>query len=94
MENMYIETRTTADDVKDSIVEELRCMAFGVINDSRNRVDHPSFISAKMLKDSVLRLEGAEKLARMVFKGENLSKEINDLVSEAFMAAKKVVKPV
>jgi hypothetical protein len=75
---MYVDTRTTADEVKATLVENLRAMTFGVLNACTTRREHPSYTTAKMLRTKLLQLEGAVELAGHALEGhDNIPQRCN-----------------
>lgn len=91
---MYVETRTTADEVLDSLVKELRCMANGLRNSAHTRTVHPTFISVPELRAKANRLRGAWALAlsvagSQVRLGDEVQKSIDDALNAALVHIKK-----
>lgn len=81
---MYIETRTTADEVLADVVAELRRNCFSVINDANTRRIHPTYITKPMLRENLASLSGAHSLAAQVLGGyDRVPPEVQELLMQA-----------
>ena len=84
---MFVETRTTATEVIEDILKEVRSMAFRVINDADTRLTHPTYLTKPMQRENLHRLMGAYEVAYRVV-GTDLPSELDALVTRANDVAK------
>ena len=86
----YIETRVTAQDVLDDVARQLNYRINSLAASARDRKMHPSYMSARMLKDQILEVRGAAGIARSIM-GGNLPDSINEKLREAYEAAQNAL---
>jgi len=69
---MYIETRTSAEEVMADVLKELEYKANSVRNQAQNRLDHPTFITLPALRAEANQLQGMYSMAIRVVGGIEL----------------------
>lgn len=89
---MYVETRTTAQQVIEDVVNELNYQANSLVASVRTRQQHPTYITKTQLRESLSELTGAYGLAIRVLGGrEQVPDAIANKVTDARAQAKAVL---
>lgn len=90
---MYIETRTTAQEVIDAILRELQYRANSVENSAIIRRDHPTFLTRPMLREEINKLDGIWDFAKRILGGyDQIPEELHQRIRKAKAYAQEIME--
>ncbi|AEK07489.1 hypothetical protein SEND513_43 [Mycobacterium phage Send513] len=91
MVTMFVETRTTADEVKAEMLHEVECLANHLLSQPQTVAWHPSYTTISSLQEDRARFSGAVRLVRRVY-GDKFPDELEAKIVLAIEANEQAIQ--